>query len=130
MTIMWWSKWISSTVLKEVEERSRAFFELVLPPVDIYEIGGTLVVDVDLPGFSKDNINIKVTKQSLTISAKREKTVEVDTAYVAQRPLRIKKVIRLPVEVDTETEPSAKYENGVLTVKLQIKGSKSVKIES
>jgi len=119
-----------SALVKEAGEYSRAFFELVLPPIDIYELGGQLVVEMDLAGFPKENISVKATAHTLTLTAKRpEPTGDVDSVYLRQRPTRIQRVIRLPVDVDESVEPSAKYENGVLTVKLAIKGARRVKIE-
>ena len=40
-------------IMKEIGNRSREFYEFVLPPVDIYEDAIELVVIVDLPGFQK-----------------------------------------------------------------------------
>ncbi|PSN92038.1 hypothetical protein B9Q03_01845 [Candidatus Marsarchaeota G2 archaeon OSP_D] len=119
-----------SAFMREAGEYSRAFYEVVLPPIDIYELGGQLVVEMDLAGFAKDNISIKATAHTLSVTAKREEqTDEVDGVYLRQRPSRIHRVIRLPVDVDETVEPTAKYENGVLTVKLTMKGAKRVRIE-
>ncbi|MEM3670700.1 MAG: archaeal heat shock protein Hsp14, partial [Thermoprotei archaeon] len=90
-------------LLRGVNGPSRAFYELVLPPVDIYEISGSLVVEADLPGFNKEQINVRATGRTLTITAKREQEEDVDSFYVSQRPRRIRKSIPLPVEVDDET---------------------------
>ena len=54
--------------MKEIGNRSREFYEFVLPPVDIYEDGIELVVIVDLPGFQKIYVNIS--KDILTLRAK------------------------------------------------------------
>ncbi len=119
-----------SAFMREAGDYSRAFYEVVLPPIDIYELGGQLVVEMDLPGFPKENINLKATAHTLSVTAKREEpTEEVDGVYLRQRPSRIHRVIRLPVDVDETVEPTAKYENGVLTVKLNIKGAKKVRID-
>jgi len=124
------SRGLLSAFMREAGEYSRAFYEVVLPPIDIYELGGQLVVEMDLAGFAKDNISIKANAHTLSVTAKREeKTDEVDGVYLRQRPSRIHRVIRLPVDVDETVEPTAKYENGVLTVKLTMKGAKRVRIE-
>lgn len=115
--------------MKEASEHSRSFYEWILPPMNIYELGGFLVVEMDLAGFNKDNINVKTTSHTLTVTARREAETDVDAVYVSQRPRRIRKVVRLPVEIDDSVEPTAKYENGVLIVKLNTKGAKRVKIE-
>jgi HSP20 family protein len=126
---MWWSKGLAPALMKEASEHSRSFYEWILPPMNIYELGGFLVVEMDLAGFNKDNINVKTTSHTLTVTARREAETDVDAVYVSQRPRRIRKVVRLPVEIDDSVEPTAKYENGVLIVKLNTKGAKRVKIE-
>jgi len=46
-----------------------------------------------------------------------------------QRPDKIWKSVRLPVELDHDAAISAKYASGVLYVRAPIKGLKTVKIE-
>jgi HSP20 family molecular chaperone IbpA len=125
----WWTKGLAPAIAREVGERSRAFYELLTPAVDIYEIGSSLVVEADLAGFQKEDITVRASGHTLLISAKREPPSDVDSVHVQQRPLKIRRVVRLPLEVDEEVEPTAKYENGVLTVKMPSKGAKRVKIE-
>ena len=57
---------------KELGKRSREFFEFVLPAIDIVEEGNDLVVRIDLPGFTKENIDLRIVEDILTINAKRE----------------------------------------------------------
>ena len=45
------SRYVAKEIMKEIGNRSREFYEFVLPPVDIYEDGTELVIMVDLPGF-------------------------------------------------------------------------------
>lgn len=126
---MWKMKGAYPEIVRGMGNYSRTFFELMLPPVDIYEISGSLVVVADLAGFSKDQIAVKASAHSITISAKRERDQDVDSFHVSQRPIRIRKTIPLPVEIDESVEPSAKYDNGVLTVKLAAKGFRQIKVE-
>ena len=44
----------------------------IAPPVDIYETEDTLVVAADLPGSSKDGIEIRVEDSSLTIKGRAD----------------------------------------------------------
>jgi HSP20 family molecular chaperone IbpA len=39
---------------KELDGRSREFYELVMPSIDIIEEGNDLVVTNDLPGFCQE----------------------------------------------------------------------------
>ena len=41
------------------------------PPVDIYEQGNTLVLLVDLPGVRREDIQLRVDRDSLTIEGQR-----------------------------------------------------------
>ncbi|BDB99250.1 heat-shock protein Hsp20 [Saccharolobus caldissimus] len=114
---------------RRINELSREFYETVIPPIDMYEEGGELVVVADLAGFSKDKINVRITGENdLIITASRE--IEyIGTKYYTQRPLRIYKRIRLPAKVKKDSQITAKYENGVLTIRIPIEGAISVKVE-
>ena len=54
------SRYVAKEIMKEIGNRSREFYEFVLPPVDIYEDGTELVIIVDLPGFQKKDIHINI----------------------------------------------------------------------
>ena len=54
------SRYVAKEIMKEIGNRSREFYEFVLPPVDIYEDGTELVVIVDLPGFQKKDIHVQL----------------------------------------------------------------------
>jgi HSP20 family protein len=118
-------------ITKELGEISRRFYELVNPAIDISEEDNDLVVRVDLPGFTKNNINLRIIKGDiLSIQAKREPEEEhVGVAYYKNRPIRVDKKIALPISVkDSEkVVGTAKYADGVLTVRIPI--PKSTRIE-
>ncbi len=92
---------------------------------DIQETDKDMVVKIDLPGVNKDNIKLKI-ENNKTLRVQGERNEEKpqtqaisDTRY--QRTERqqgvFERVIELPALAnDTGTE--AKYENGVLTVKI------------
>jgi Molecular chaperone (small heat shock protein) len=121
-------KYMTKEVSKELSSRSRAFFELVMPPIDIYEEGSELVVVADMAGFDKSSIKTTLNGSVLTISAKRE-ALDGVVYFWEQRPLRVHRVVPLPIHPDPEGEVSARYENGVLTVRIPVKGARSVKVE-
>ena len=39
--------------MREISNKSKEFYEFILPPVDIVEDANDLVVTIDLPGFAK-----------------------------------------------------------------------------
>jgi len=119
---------IGKQLNKRVEELSRGFYELIYPPIDMYEEGGYLVVVADLAGFSKDRIKARISGDNLVIEAEREIT-EPGVKYITQRPRYVRRVIKLPVTVAKDTEIIGKYENGVLTIRIPISGAATIKIE-
>lgn len=117
-------------VMKEIGNKSREFYEFILPPVDIVIQNDSLVVSIDMPGFDKKEIKLRIHGHILSINAKRE-TVEEGTVIWHQRPNVIDKKIRLPMRVKDEEDlgASAKYHDGVLTLTIPIKTGKNITIE-
>ncbi|MEM4138581.1 MAG: archaeal heat shock protein Hsp14 [Sulfolobaceae archaeon] len=122
-----------SMIFREISriwsELTSQFYERVLPPVDIYEEGGYLNVIIDLPGFQKDKITVKLLSQD-RLYIKAVRTIELPgTKYLQQRPQKIEREIRLPLRVARDAEIIGKYENGVLTLKIPLEAAAKVKIE-
>jgi HSP20 family protein len=108
---------------RDLGSRSRQFFELVLPPADVYEDGSDLVIAVDMPGFEKENIRTRLNESAFTVTAKRDPVERDGVSYYEQRPLRLSKRIPLPVKVEMgDEEVEATYKDGVVTVRLPVKG--------
>ena len=118
-------------VMKEIGNKSREFYEFVLPPVDMYLNKDNLKVVIDIPGFSKKDIKLTLCGDILSINAQKE--ISEDESLISnQRPNVIDKKIRLPVDIKQGEEKidSAKYEEGVLTLIIPIKSSgKDISIE-
>ena len=108
---------------KEMEGRSREFYEFVMPAIDIIEEGSDLIVTIDLPGFAKNDINLRVIGNVLYITAKRGHTETLGTVYYRHRPLKIDKRVLLPIsfkEEEEKVEGRAPYDNGVVTLRIPI----------
>ncbi|QLH03623.1 molecular chaperone [Nitrosopumilus cobalaminigenes] len=120
-------------VIKEIGNKSREFYEFVLPPMDMYLNDENLKIVIDMPGFTKKEIELSLCGDILSINAK--KTIdekESETLISNQRPNVIDKKIRLPIEVKEGEEKieSAKYEEGVLTLIIPVsKKGKDISIE-
>ena len=121
---------------EELSKRSRGFFEFIMPAIDMVEERNELVVRIDLPGFAKEDINLKIVGDILTINAKRKEEGEEEeryygTQYYKQRPLQINRKVVLPISTkDSETiVGTAKYENGVITLRIPIPRSSYIPIE-
>ncbi|MCV0430868.1 archaeal heat shock protein Hsp14 [Nitrosopumilus sp.] len=120
-------------VIKEIGNKSREFYEFVLPPIDMYLNDNNLKIVIDIPGFTKKEIELTLCGDILSINAR--KTIddkESNTLISNQRPNIIDKKIRLPIEIKEGEEKieSAKYENGILTLIIPIiKKGKDISIE-
>ncbi|MFQ5782367.1 MAG: archaeal heat shock protein Hsp14 [Nitrosopumilus sp.] len=120
-------------VIKEIGNKSREFYEFVLPPIDMYLNDDNLKVVIDIPGFSKKDIELTLCGDLLSIKAQKvidEK--ESESLISNQRPNVIDKKIRLPIDIKQGEEKieSAKYENGVLTLIIPVtKKGKNISIE-
>jgi HSP20 family molecular chaperone IbpA len=120
---------------EELRKRSRGFFEFVMPAIDMFEEGNELVVKIDLPGFVKENILLKIVGDILTITAKRkeeeERKLHYGTQYYMQRPLQLNRKVVLPISTkDGETVvATAKYENGVVRLRIPISRSGYIPID-
>lgn len=123
-------KHMSHELGRDLGTKSRQFFELILPPADVFEDGSDLVIVVDMPGFDKGKIKTRLSESAFTVTAKREPLERDGVSYYEQRPLRLSKRVVLPVKVETgDEEVKGKYEDGVLTVRLPVKGVGRVVIE-
>lgn len=112
-------RYMAKEMTKEIGNKSREFYEFVLPPVDMYLDEDSLTVVVDLPGFDKKDIRLTLHKNILSISAEKHDS-QKDNAVYRQRPNMIDKKILLPIKVEEGKEgvSSAKFAQGVLTVKI------------
>ncbi|MDH3278972.1 MAG: Hsp20/alpha crystallin family protein [Nitrosopumilus sp.] len=122
-----------SEVIKEIGNKSREFYEFVLPPVDMYRNENSLKVVIDIPGFNKEDIKLVLCQDILSIKAqKAADEKESETLISNQRPNIIDKKVRLPIDIKQGEEKieSAKYENGVLTLIIPVaKKGKNISIE-
>tara|TARA_B110000438_G_scaffold39420_1_gene39291 strand:+ start:510 stop:890 length:381 start_codon:yes stop_codon:yes gene_type:complete len=120
-------------VIKEIGNKSREFYEFVLPPIDMHLTDDNLKIIIDIPGFSKKDIELSLSGDILSIKAKKTINEKDSKTLISnQRPNIINKKVRLPIEIKEGEEKieSAKYENGVLVLVIPItKKSKNISIE-
>jgi HSP20 family molecular chaperone IbpA len=126
-------KSMAKEMMKEIGNKSREFYEFVLPPVDMYLDEDKLTLLIDLPGFDKKDIKLSLDENILSIQACKQTSDDEDHNMICnQRPNIIDKKIRLPVDVKDEedTVRSAKYSQGVLSITIPVqKHGKDIKIE-
>ena len=88
------------------------------PLVDIVETPQSYEVRAELPGVAKDNVQLSVENNVLTLSGERkfEKDVDKESYHRIERAYgAFSRSFALPNRVDAE-RVEAKYENGLLTV--------------
>ena len=121
---MGFGQYMAKELMRELGNKSREFFEFVMPALDMYEDGSDLVILIDLPGFSKHDISLRILDNVLSISAKRQRneSTSTGTVYFQQRPLHINKKVPLPIKVTEEDQVlgSATYVDGVVTLRIPI----------
>jgi HSP20 family protein len=90
------------------------------PPVNIWAKDDDVVVSAELPGVKAEDLDLSITKSTLTIKGER-KSDEPGEGVTVHRQERLSgsfaKTVKLPEQVDAE-KASASYEHGVLTVTL------------
>jgi HSP20 family protein len=92
---------------------------LRMPPLDVYEEGGQVVVKAELPGMKKEEIEIHLTGTELTISGKKEKEEKVerkDYQRLERSAGAFRRTVVLPAEVEIE-KVTASYREGVLEIR-------------
>jgi len=88
------------------------------PSVHVAETDSEIIVKADVPGVSRDDIDITVDSNQLIISGeKKQETEEKDRNYhhMERRYGSFRRVFALPSTADTE-KTKAGYDNGVLNV--------------
>lgn len=127
---MGFGNYMVKEVMKEIGNKSREFYEFILPPVDMILQNDSFIVTIDMPGFDKKEIKLRLNGNILSINAKREDETE-GTVVWRQRPRIIDKKVRLPIEVKDDEDPgaSAKYRDGVLTLTIPTKTGKNITVE-
>ncbi|HET6515596.1 MAG TPA: Hsp20/alpha crystallin family protein [Thermodesulfovibrionales bacterium] len=113
-----------------------AELEQISPSVDIYDEGNELVVKADVPGVKKEDLDLNVHENYLTILGhkRKEEKVEREDYYRFERSYgSFTRRFELPEGMDTE-KIKAHFENGVLEVRIPrseetAKKSKKITIE-
>lgn len=120
---------------KEFEKLERRFFSDRVTPdfrFDLYEKDGNYVIEADLPGFSKSDINIEIEAPYLTIRATREApdAESGQRRYVHSERFfgSLERTFDI-AEIDADAILAA-YENGVLMLTMPKKKAENPKKKS
>jgi HSP20 family protein len=92
----------------------------IAPSIDIYEEGGDVVVKAELPGMKKEDIEVNLTDQAVTVSGekKKEEKVEKKGYYRLERSYgSFARSFSLPAEVRPD-DAKAQFKNGILEIRI------------
>ena len=90
------------------------------PAVDLYEDGDHVVVKAEVPGLSKEDLNVNLSGSTLTIKGEKKKEEEgkIENYYYRERSHgAFTRVIELPAEVKGH-QAKASFKDGVLEIRL------------
>jgi HSP20 family protein len=90
------------------------------PATDVLDRGDEVVVTVDVPGFDREDLDIRVSDGTLRVAAEHSEESEEDSGDYVRRERRrtsMSRSVQIPAEVDTGGA-SASLQGGVLTVTL------------
>ncbi|HDN96097.1 MAG: Hsp20/alpha crystallin family protein [Thermoplasmata archaeon] len=124
---------IISRMEREMEELRKAIGLSMMrrrPACDIIDEDDKIILFVDLPGFSKNDIDVEIGENYVKIKAE-EKKEEKRRYLVKERMRSFYRYIELPASIK-ENEAKAKFRNGVLEITLpkkEGKKGKKIKIE-
>jgi HSP20 family protein len=123
-------QYMAKEFMRELGNMSKEFYEFVMPAIDMFEDGNDLMILIDLPGFGKKDIRLRIVGNTLSINAKREPEESIGSVYYRQRPSMIEKKIILPFSVgdDEKVVGTAKYVDGVVTLKVPIPMASNIPI--
>ena len=104
------------------------------PAVDIYEVEGSLVLNAELPDLRREDIDVNIENNTLTIRGERKlgNDVKQENFHRIERAYgTFVRQFALPPTVDS-AKVAAEYKNGVLRVTLPVRDEakpRSVKVE-
>ncbi len=90
------------------------------PSIDIYEEGDEIVVKAELPGMKKEDIEVNLTEDSITISGEKKKEEKVERKGYHRHERSYGSFARsfsLPSEVRTD-DAKGEFKDGVLEIRI------------
>lgn len=91
-----------------------------MPAVDVYQQKDDVIVEMEVPGISTDNVDVSVENNVLTVTGQRESKKEVERADYYRKEMScgsFSRSVTLPTKVEGN-KAEAKFVDGVLTVTL------------
>ena len=99
------------------------------PMADIRNTGNFFIVELDMPGIEKNNVQIFADAHTVEVKAERkqQKITDKKNFYSQERSYAgYHRVLPMPAKIDPK-HINAEYKNGVLTLKIAKKDKKAIK---
>ena len=98
---------------------SRRFFPRDTFKIDVQENDKEYLIEAELPGVDRDEINIDMNEGRMTISVRREESINKENKNYLHKERRFSSMSRsLYLDDAMSTGIKAKLDNGVLTIKV------------
>jgi HSP20 family protein len=97
---------------------SKLFAGMSSPRVDVYQTENDIIVKAEIPGVSKEDLNVYIDENSLRLlgQTKKENELKDENAYRTERYYgSFSRTIPLPVEVKSD-QAKAEYRDGILSI--------------
>lgn len=123
------ARWNPVQELGQMQERLSRLFDdsffgksllAETPTTDIYEEKGNLVVEMALPGFKRDEVEVNITDATLEIRAAHAEDKNQDRRYLSRESRNYYRFVRLPSDVKWD-KAEASFTDGILRVELPMK---------
>lgn len=91
----------------------------IVPPVDIFEDGNAVTLVADVPGVTRDRLNIGIDHEVLTLEAEGDIAMPegIEAIHVDTPSTRYRRTFTLSGDLDA-TQVSAELKDGVVTVRI------------
>ncbi|MEI6205674.1 MAG: Hsp20/alpha crystallin family protein [Desulfuromonadales bacterium] len=101
----------------QTREETRSNEKYIRPAVNIIETEDGLVLTADIPGSTKENLNVSVEKGILTICAPAQHSLPGSSAYREFELANYYRQFTIPESLEHE-KAKAEYLNGILTLRV------------
>ena len=103
----------NSRAFKSVTARAAGRF----PPVNVYVNDNAVVVDLELPGKTANDVELSLEPQAIVIADKPAQTTDATTGKPAESNPAWSRRLEMPFRVDAD-KTSAKFTDGILRIQL------------
>lgn len=109
---------MKATLTKEVNRNSERPMEYIAPEVNIFETSEGYILEAEMPGVSKEGLEITLEGTEITITGhRRHEELNGEVLFQESRQADYRRVFELDPAIDTG-RISARMDQGVLTLTL------------